>query len=142
MAGNAFRLTFNVVSLDTCRPKCISGVLKCALARRLTIQMPFWHSQMRSRSTPVEPNRKEKTTWLKRCSRTLARRLSIQNDVDRMTQMVCFYSRPTPVDPNRCLIAKRMSFTLARRVNHSEGVAKSCNNCAAMYKSAECNTNL
>ena len=36
---NAFRIRSNALSLDACRPKCISEVLKYALARRLSIQM-------------------------------------------------------------------------------------------------------
>ena len=46
----------NVLSLDACRPKCVSYVLKCALARRLSIKTRFLYDQMRSRSTPVNPN--------------------------------------------------------------------------------------
>ena len=45
-----------MLSIDACRPKCISGVLKYALARRLSILMCFRSDEMRSRSTPVEPN--------------------------------------------------------------------------------------
>ena len=53
---NAFLMCSNVLSLDACRSKCVSGVLKCDPARRLSIQMSFQYVQMRSRSTPVDPN--------------------------------------------------------------------------------------
>ena len=59
-----------------------------------------------SRSTPVEPNRKQ-IEWLKRCFRTLARRLLTQIDVDRIVQTVFSYSRATPVVPNRFLASER-----------------------------------
>ena len=45
---NAFPMCSNVLSLDACRSKCVSNVLKCALARRLSIQMHFLCAQMRS----------------------------------------------------------------------------------------------
>ena len=53
---NAFPVCSNVLSLDACRSKCVSNVLKCALARRLSIQMHLPCARMRSPSTPVDPN--------------------------------------------------------------------------------------
>ena len=38
---NAFPMCSDALSLDACRSKCVFGVLKCALARCLSIQMPF-----------------------------------------------------------------------------------------------------
>ena len=43
-------------SLDACRFKCVSYVLRCLLARRLSTKMRFLCAQMRSRLTPVYPN--------------------------------------------------------------------------------------
>ena len=53
---NASPMCSNALSLDACRSKCISDVLKCAFARRLSIQMHFRYAQMRFRSTFVNPN--------------------------------------------------------------------------------------
>ena len=53
---NAFLTLSNALSLDARRAKCISGVLKNALARRPSIQMRFRSVEMSSRSTPVDPN--------------------------------------------------------------------------------------
>ena len=49
----------NTQNLGARRSKCVSGALKYALARRLSIQTHFRYSQMRSRSTPVDPNARE-----------------------------------------------------------------------------------
>ena len=51
-----FSLCSNLLSLDARRSKCIFYMLKCALARRESIQMRVLCAQMRSRSTPVDPN--------------------------------------------------------------------------------------
>ena len=53
---NVFLMCSDVFSLDACRPKCLSHVLKCALARRLSTKMRFLCAQMRSRLTPVYPH--------------------------------------------------------------------------------------
>ena len=47
---NAFPKCSNVFSLNACRSKCVSDVLMCVLARRLSIQMRFLYAQMCSRS--------------------------------------------------------------------------------------------
>ena len=49
-----FPKCLDALSLDAGRSKCVSDVLKCALARRLSIQMLFLCAQTRSRSTPAE----------------------------------------------------------------------------------------
>ena len=46
----------DVLSLDVCLSKCVSYVVRCAFARRLSIKMRFLCVQMCSRSTPVYPN--------------------------------------------------------------------------------------
>ena len=53
---NACPTLSDALSLDARRPKCIPYVLRCALARRLSIQMHSLCAQMRSRSTLVDPN--------------------------------------------------------------------------------------
>ena len=55
MAQRVFRHQI-LLWLDACRSKCVSYVLRCVLARRSSIQMRFLCAQMRSRSTPVDPN--------------------------------------------------------------------------------------
>ena len=50
---NAFPMCSDALSLDACRSKCVSGVVRCALARRLSTQMRFVCAQVCSRSTPV-----------------------------------------------------------------------------------------
>ena len=47
---NACPIRSYVLSLDACRSKCVSYVLRCVLARRLSIQMRFLHARMCSRS--------------------------------------------------------------------------------------------
>ena len=105
---NAFLILSNALALDACQPKCISGILKYALARRLSIQMRFQSVEMRSRPTPVDPNacpirpnalsldacQSKCVSGVLKCA--LARRLSIQTRF-RYAQM---RSRSTPVDPN------------------------------------------
>ena len=105
---NAFRICSNAHSLDACRSKCIPDTFKCALARRLSIQMNFGYAQMRSRSTLVDPNafrirsnalspdayRSKCLSHTLKCA--LARRLSIQMHSGYV--QVCF--RSTPIDPN------------------------------------------
>ena len=54
--SNPFSMRSNVLSLDVCRSKCVFYMLKCVLARRESIQMRVLCAQMRSRSTPVDPN--------------------------------------------------------------------------------------
>ena len=56
VAPNAFPMFSDALSLDARRSKCIPYVLRCALARRLSIQMHSICAQMRSRSTLVDPN--------------------------------------------------------------------------------------
>ena len=105
---NAFLIRSNALALDACRPKCISGVLKYALAQRLSIKMRFRSVEMRSRSTPVDPNafpirsdafsldaRRPKCI-LGMLKYALARRPSIQ----MRFRSVEMRSRSTPVDPN------------------------------------------
>ena len=53
---NAFPMCSDVLSLDTRRSKFVSYVLTCALARRSSFQMRLLCAQMRSRSTPIDPN--------------------------------------------------------------------------------------
>ena len=53
---NAFLTLSNALALGACRAKCFSGMLKCALARRPSIQRRLRSADMRSRSTPVNPN--------------------------------------------------------------------------------------
>ena len=53
---NAFPMCADALSLDARRTKCVSYVLRCALARHLPINMCFLSAQMRSRSTLVDPN--------------------------------------------------------------------------------------
>ena len=53
---NAFLTLSNALALGACRAKCFSGMLKCALARRPSIQMRLRSADMRSRSTPDDPN--------------------------------------------------------------------------------------
>ena len=105
---NAFLIHRNALSLAACRSKCIPDTLTCALARRLSIQMRSGYVQMRSRSTPVDPNAFRipsdafslDTSQSKCFSDTLkcalARHLSIQMHFgyDQMR------SHSTPVDPN------------------------------------------
>ena len=52
---NACSMCSDALSLDARQSKCVSYVLRCALARRLPIHMRFIYAQMRSRSTPVYP---------------------------------------------------------------------------------------
>ena len=122
---NAFPIRTNALSLDACRPKCLSGVLKDALARRLSIKMRIRSVEMRARSAHVDPNASPVRSnalsrdacrskcvsyvlrWLSldacraKClsgvlKDALARRLSIQTRF-RYAKM---RSRSTPVDPN------------------------------------------
>ena len=53
---NAFPVWSDVLSLDACRSKCVSHVIRCAFARRPSIQTRFSSAQMRSRSTPADLN--------------------------------------------------------------------------------------
>ena len=53
---NAFPIRANELSPNACRHKCFSIVLKDALARRVSVQMPFPYAQMCSHTTPVYPN--------------------------------------------------------------------------------------
>ena len=46
----------NLLWRDACRSKCVFHDLRCALARRSSIQMLYRCAQMCSRSTPVCPN--------------------------------------------------------------------------------------
>ena len=52
---NAFPICSTVFSLDVCRSKCVSYVLRCVLARRLSIQMRFLYAKP-SRDNPAVPN--------------------------------------------------------------------------------------
>ena len=79
------------LSLNARRSKCVSDVLKPALARRLSIQMPFRSAQMRSRSALVAPN-----AFPTYSDNALARRLSFQ----MRFQCAQMSSRSTLVDPN------------------------------------------
>ena len=105
---NAFLIRSNAPALDACRPKCISGVLKYALARRLPIKINFRSVETRSRSTPADPNafptrsdafsldaRRPKCI-LGMLKYALARCLSIQMRL----RSVETRSRSTLVDPN------------------------------------------
>ena len=60
---NAFPMCSDALSLDTRQSKCISCVVRCALARRPSIQMHFLCGQMRSRSTPADPNAFHKCSY-------------------------------------------------------------------------------
>ena len=105
---NAFLTLSNALALGACRAKCFSGMLKCALARRPSIQMRLRSAEMRSRSTPDDPNaflirsnalsldacRSKCVSYVLRYA--LARRLSTQMLVESVERR----SRPTPVDPN------------------------------------------
>ena len=53
---NAFALCSNELLLDACRSKCLSDMLRRALALRLSSRMHFWSVEMRSCSMPVDPN--------------------------------------------------------------------------------------
>ena len=53
---NAFPMFSNALSLDARRSKCIPYVLRCALARRLSIQMHSLRALMRSCSRLVDPS--------------------------------------------------------------------------------------
>ena len=53
---NALATCTNALSLDACRSKCVFGLQKRSLARRLSVQMHFRHAKSRSRLTPVNPN--------------------------------------------------------------------------------------
>ena len=59
-ASGLFRFIFviwsNVLSLDARRSKCVFHMLRCALARRPSIQMRFSCAQKCSRSTTVDLN--------------------------------------------------------------------------------------
>ena len=63
---NECRMCSNVLSHHARRSKCGSYVLKCALARRPSVQMRFLYAELWSRSTPVDPNA------LPRCSNVLS----------------------------------------------------------------------
>ena len=108
---NAFLIHSNALPLDACRPKCISGMLKYALARRLSIQKlnltsdTFKFALARRLSTQMQfgiakdtPNlgarRSKRVSGMSKCA--LARRPSIQTRF-RYAQT---RSRSTPVDPN------------------------------------------
>ena len=122
---NAFPIRSYAFSRDARRPKCMLGVLKYALAQRPSIQMHFRNVEMRSVSTPVDPNafpilsyafsldaRRPKCILgvlkyalalrpsiqmrLRKLKCALARHLSTQSRF-RYAQM---RSRSTPVDPN------------------------------------------
>ena len=53
---NAFPKCSGALSLDVRKSKCVFYMPKCSLARRESIQMRVLCAQMRSRSTPVDPN--------------------------------------------------------------------------------------
>ena len=53
---NEFPKCSDALSLDACRSKRVSATLKRALARRLSVKMHVRSVEMRSRSTPVDPN--------------------------------------------------------------------------------------
>ena len=53
---NAFSMCSSVLSPDICRSKRVFYMLKCALARRSSIQTRFLCSQMCSRWTLLDPN--------------------------------------------------------------------------------------
>ena len=86
----------DALSLNARLSKCVSDVLKPALARRLSIQMSFRSAQMRSRSTLVAPN-----AFPTYSDKALARRLSFQ----MRFQCAQMSSRSTRVGPNE--LAKR-----------------------------------
>ena len=87
---NAFLECWDALLFDACRSKRFSDTRRCALARRLSIQMLFWYAEMRSGSAPVNQNafpicsdafsldacRPRCISGVLRCA--LARRLSIQ----------------------------------------------------------------
>ena len=50
----AFPMCSSVLSLDACRSRCKSYVVRCALARQLSIQLRALWPQVCSRSTPVD----------------------------------------------------------------------------------------
>ena len=52
---NAFPMCSDSLSLNARRSKCVSDVIKCALARRLSIQMHFLCAQMRSQKVSKVP---------------------------------------------------------------------------------------
>ena len=54
--ASACPMCSDALSLDGCRSTCVSCVLRCALARRLSVQMSFLRAQMRSRLALVDPN--------------------------------------------------------------------------------------
>ena len=105
---NAFPLCSGALWLDACRSKCDSCVVRCALARRLSIQMRFLCGQMCFRLALVNPNvflkcsdvlslcacRSEFVSYVFRCA--LARRLSIK--MCFLCGQMCF--RSTPVYQN------------------------------------------
>ena len=53
---NAITTGSHALSLDVFRSKCVSCVVRCALARRLSIQTRFLCARIRFRSTVVDPN--------------------------------------------------------------------------------------
>ena len=53
---NAFLTLSSALALGACQAKCFSGMLKCALAWRPSIQMRLRSADMRSRSTLDDPN--------------------------------------------------------------------------------------
>ena len=70
---NAFPLCSNVLSPDACRSKCMSCVLRCAIARRPSIQMCFLCAHMRSRPFQISMNLYTSDTifariWIRSCS--------------------------------------------------------------------------
>ena len=87
---NAFPVCSDALSLDASRSKCVSYLLMCVLPRRPSIKMRCVCAQMRSRSTPVDPNaspvcsaalpldacRSKCISYMLKC--ILARRLSIK----------------------------------------------------------------
>ena len=52
----SFDEPYIVLTLDACRPKCVSDILKCALAPRLSFQTHLRHAETSFRSTRVDPN--------------------------------------------------------------------------------------
>ena len=56
VSPNALRICSNALSLDARLSKCVSYVLRFALAQRPSIKMRFRCAQMRSRSTPAYLN--------------------------------------------------------------------------------------
>ena len=52
--SNCFPMCSGVLSLDACRSRCKSYVVRCALARQLSIQLRVLWAQVCSRATPVD----------------------------------------------------------------------------------------